>query len=164
MSISWWHRLQFRTAIQSWKTARARQLLVWKRPDLLDGITSFVPTIGPTGTHGKTTTTAMLVLAARAVGLDPSFVVGGELVDLGTNAHRGEDPLLILEVDEAFGTFERVHLDGLVVTSVEPEHLDYFETAASHGSHLRQGGRRGQRAGPLLCRRPRLEESDDGLL
>ena len=113
------------------ENARARQLLVWKRPDLLDGITSFVPTIGPTGTHGKTTTTAMLVLAARAVGLDPSFVVGGELVDLGTNAHRGEDPLLILEVDEAFGTFERVHLDGLVVTSVEPEHLDYFETAAA---------------------------------
>lgn len=109
--------------------ARARQVLVWKRPDLLEGITSFLPTIGPTGTHGKTTTTAMLVLAARAAGLDPSFVVGGEMIDLGTNAHRGEDPLLILEIDEAFGTFERVHLEGLVVTNVEPEHLDYFETA-----------------------------------
>lgn len=108
--------------------ARLREILVWRRPDLLEGITSFIPTIGPTGTHGKTTTTAMLVLAARAAGVDPSFVVGGEMVDLGTNAHRGTDPLLILEVDEAFGTFERVHLDGLVVTNVEPEHMDYFGT------------------------------------
>jgi UDP-N-acetylmuramate--alanine ligase len=73
----------------------------------------------------------MLVQAARAAGVDPSFVVGGELVDLGTNAHRGEDPLLILEVDEAFGTFERLHLDGLVVTNVEPEHLDYFRSAGN---------------------------------
>lgn len=109
--------------------ARLRDLKVWKRPELLESITTSLPTIGPTGTHGKTTTTAMLVQAARAAGVDPSFVVGGEMVDLGTNAHRGEDPLLILEVDEAFGTFERIHLDGLVVTNVEPEHLDYFETA-----------------------------------
>ena len=109
--------------------AHRRRMSVWKRPDLLAGITSSLPTIGPTGTHGKTTTTAMLVVAARAAGLDPSFVVGGELVDLGTNAHRGEDPLLILEVDEAFGTFERVHLDGLAVTNVEADHLDYFGSA-----------------------------------
>jgi UDP-N-acetylmuramate--alanine ligase len=111
------------------EAARARELKVWKRPDLLEGITTSLSTIGPTGTHGKTTTTAMLVQAARAAGVDPSFVVGGELVDLGTNAHRGEDPLLILEVDEAFGTFERLHLDGLVVTNIEPEHLDYFRSA-----------------------------------
>jgi UDP-N-acetylmuramate--alanine ligase len=111
------------------ESARIREFKVWKRPDLLEGITASLSTIGPTGTHGKTTTTAMLVQAARAAGIDPSFVVGGELVDLGTNAHRGEDPLLILEVDEAFGTFQRLHLDGLVVTNVEPEHLDYFESA-----------------------------------
>ena len=111
------------------ESARLRELKVWKRPDLLEGITSSLSTIGPTGTHGKTTTTAMLVQASRAAGVDPSFVVGGELVDLGTNAHRGQDPLLILEVDEAFGTFERLHLDGLVVTNVEPEHLDYFGSA-----------------------------------
>lgn len=110
------------------EVARIRELKVWKRPELLESITTSLSTIGPTGTHGKTTTTAMLVQAARAAGVDPSFVVGGEMVDLGTNAHRGEDPLLILEVDEAFGTFERIHLDGLVVTNIESEHLDYFET------------------------------------
>ncbi|HKY48126.1 MAG TPA: Mur ligase domain-containing protein [Acidimicrobiia bacterium] len=68
--------------------ARVRELKVWKRPELLKCITKSLSTIGPTGTHGKTTTTAMLVQAARAAGVDPSFVVGGEMVDLGTNAHR----------------------------------------------------------------------------
>jgi UDP-N-acetylmuramate--alanine ligase len=109
--------------------ASNRGLPVWKRPELLARLTAMVPTIGPTGTHGKTTTTALLVLGARGAGLDPSFVVGGEMIDLATNAHQGEDPLLILEVDEAFGTFERLSLKGLIVTSVEPEHLDYFGSA-----------------------------------
>src|SRR5688572_13802460 len=60
------------------ESARIREFKVWKRPDLLEGITASLSTIGPTGTHGKTTTTAMLVQAARAAGIDPSFVVGGE--------------------------------------------------------------------------------------
>ncbi|CAN5270427.1 UDP-N-acetylmuramate--L-alanine ligase [soil metagenome] len=103
--------------------------IVWRRPDLLWAITAAVPTIGATGTHGKTTTTALLTLLMQALGFDPSFVIGGEMTDLGTNAHYGADPLFVLEVDEAFGTFERTRLAGLVVTNVEPEHLDYFGTA-----------------------------------
>lgn len=107
--------------------ARSAGVPVWRRPELLEAITASVPTIGSTGTHGKTSTTAMLVAALRHVGRDPSFVVGGEVLDLGTNAVAGSDDLLVLEVDEAFRTFEQVHLKGLVVTNVEPEHLDHFE-------------------------------------
>jgi UDP-N-acetylmuramate--alanine ligase len=106
--------------------AGALGIPVWRRPQLLAVLTSLIPTIGPTGTHGKTSTTAMLVAGARAAGIDPSFVVGGELVDLATNASSGSDDLLILEVDEAFGTFEHVRLEGLVVTNVESDHLDHF--------------------------------------
>jgi UDP-N-acetylmuramate--alanine ligase len=106
--------------------ARTAGVPVWRRPDLLSALTSVVPTIGATGTHGKTSTTAMLVMAARAAGMDPSFVVGGDLLDLGTNAGSGADQLLILEVDEAFGTFESLSLVGLVVTNVEADHLDHF--------------------------------------
>ncbi|MDX1449164.1 MAG: UDP-N-acetylmuramate--L-alanine ligase [Acidimicrobiia bacterium] len=109
------------------QAATDRGIPVWDRPRLLSEITAKVPTIGPTGTHGKTSTTAMLVAGARAAGRDPSFVVGGELLDLGTNAATGTDELLILEVDEAFGTFEHVHLQGLIVTSIEEDHLDHFE-------------------------------------
>ena len=106
--------------------ARLRSIPVWSRPDLLAALTAEIPTVGATGTHGKTSTTAMLLVAAQAAGLDPSFVVGGEVRDLGTNAAAGTDDLLILEVDEAFGTFEHVRLESLVVTNIEADHLDHF--------------------------------------
>lgn len=99
---------------------------VWRRPRLLQELTSDLPAFGPTGTHGKTTTTALLVTALRGSGLDPTFVLGGELVSFGTNGHRGSDPIFVLEVDEAFGTFEHVNLQGLIVTNVEQDHMDHF--------------------------------------
>jgi UDP-N-acetylmuramate--alanine ligase len=103
---------------------------VWHRPGLLEAITSAMPTIGPTGTHGKTSSTAMMVAGARGAGMDPSFVVGGELIDHRTNASAGTDDLLVLEVDEAFGTFEQVTLSAVMVTNVEPEHLEHFGSVA----------------------------------
>ncbi|MGD2103452.1 MAG: UDP-N-acetylmuramate--L-alanine ligase [Acidimicrobiia bacterium] len=111
------------------KTARERGIEVWRRPELLAALTEEIPTIGATGTHGKTTTTAMLVTALRSIGEDPSFIVGGDLVDPGTNGHFGATDLLVLEADEAFRTFESLNLDGLVITNVEHEHVDHFETA-----------------------------------
>ncbi|HEX6299109.1 MAG TPA: UDP-N-acetylmuramate--L-alanine ligase [Acidimicrobiia bacterium] len=112
------------------EAARARGITVWRRPELLAALTADIPTIGATGTHGKTTTTALMVTALRGTGEDPSFVVGGDLVDLGTNGHYGETPLLVLEADEAFRTFESLELQGLVVTNVEHEHVDHFASAA----------------------------------
>jgi len=102
---------------------------VWRRPQLLAALTTEIPTIGATGTHGKTTTTALMVTALRRIGEDPSFVVGGELLDLGTNGHFGADDLLVLEADEAYRTFESLRLKGLVVTNVEHEHVDHFASA-----------------------------------
>ena len=113
------------------RAAREAGVPVWRRPDLLEAITSEIPTIGVTGTHGKTSTTAMMIDALRASGRDPSFVVGGEVIGLRTNAHAGTEDLLVLEIDEAFGTFEQVHARGLVLTNVEPEHLDHFKTATA---------------------------------
>jgi UDP-N-acetylmuramate--alanine ligase len=106
--------------------ARDHGVEVWERPRLLTELTARMPTIGATGTHGKTTSTAMMIAALRATGLDPSFVVGGELTDLRANASLGEDDLLVLEVDEAFGTFLDLSMTGLMVTNVEPDHLDYY--------------------------------------
>ena len=109
--------------------ARVQGVTVWRRPELLAALTDEIPTIGATGTHGKTTTTALLVTALRSLGEDPSFVVGGDLVDLSTNGHFGLSDLLVLEADEAFRTFESLHLRGLVVTNVEHEHVDHFDSA-----------------------------------
>ena len=110
------------------EAARVSQVPVWRRPELLEALTANITTIGATGTHGKTTTTALMITALRSLGMDPSFVVGGELTDIGTNGHLGSDDLLILEADEAFRTFESIHLEGLVVTNIEPEHLEHFGT------------------------------------
>ncbi len=110
------------------EAARRAGVEVWERPRLLAEMTAETPALGITGTHGKTTTTAMTIAALRALGRDPSFMVGGQLVDLNTNAHRGEPELFVLEADEAFGTFLGLSLQGLVVTSIEPDHLDYYET------------------------------------
>lgn len=110
------------------EAARRADIPVWRRPELLAALTADMPTIGATGTHGKTTTTAMLVTALLELGEDPSFIVGGDIVDLGTNGHLGSTDLLVLEADEAFRTFESLHLRGLVVTNVEHEHVDHFGT------------------------------------
>lgn len=109
--------------------ARAAGVEVWERPRLLEALTAAAPAIGISGTHGKTTGTAMAVAALRALGRDPTFMVGGHLVDLNTNAHRGEAGLFVLEADEAFGTFLHTHLAALAVTNVESDHLDYYHTS-----------------------------------
>lgn len=110
------------------QAAHRRGVEVWKRPRLLAAMTAEIATVGPTGTHGKTSSTAMLVEAARAAGEDPSFVVGEQMLGLGTSAARGSDPWLVLEVDEAFRTFEEITLKGLAINNVEAEHLEHFET------------------------------------
>jgi UDP-N-acetylmuramate--alanine ligase len=108
------------------RAASAANVPVWDRPRLLEALTARMPSVGVTGTHGKTTSTALMIEAMRGAGADPSFVVGGELIDLGTNAAVGSDDLFVVEVDEAFGTFLSLHLKGLVVTNVEADHLDYY--------------------------------------
>jgi UDP-N-acetylmuramate--alanine ligase len=112
------------------RSAREHSVAVWDRPRLLQALTGRMRTIGVTGTHGKTTGTAMLVAALRALGSDPSFMVGGELVDLATNAHLGETDLFALEADEAVGTCLSLELQGLVITNVEPDHLDHYGSLA----------------------------------
>jgi UDP-N-acetylmuramate--alanine ligase len=127
-----WDLVVASSAVPAWdpevRGAVSAGVDVWQRPRLLEEITGRVDTIGVTGTHGKTTTTAMMVTALRSLGRDPSFMVGGELISLNTNAHLGLEALLVLEADEAFGTFLGLDLEGLVLTNVEPDHLDHYET------------------------------------
>jgi UDP-N-acetylmuramate--alanine ligase len=111
--------------------ARNAGVEMWERPRLLEAFTAQLPTLAVTGTHGKTTGTAMLITLYRSLGRDPSFMVGGEMVDLNTNAHLGAEPLFLLEADEAFGTFSRLSLQGLAVTNVEADHLDHYRTVGA---------------------------------
>lgn len=108
--------------------AAANGAVVWERPALLDAFTTRMPGIGISGTHGKTTTTGLVVAALSGLGIDPTFLVGGELVTENTFAHIGDPDVFVLEADEAFGTFRHLHLRALQVTNIEADHLDYYKT------------------------------------
>ena len=104
--------------------ARQRGVPVLRRADLLASLCARRRTVAVSGTHGKTTTTALLVHALRGAGRRPSFVVGADVPALGHGAHWDEDDdLLVAEADESDGTFLELPRSVAVVTSVEPDHL-----------------------------------------
>jgi UDP-N-acetylmuramate--alanine ligase len=76
------------------------------------------------GTHGKTTTTSMLTIAAQACGLDPSFAIGGNLYESGLNAHAGTGDTFIVEADESDGSFLLLRPEMAIITNVEADHLE----------------------------------------
>jgi UDP-N-acetylmuramate--alanine ligase len=111
--------------------ARDLGVTIWRRPALLKALTTPRRTFGFAGTHGKTTSTALAVAAVRSMGLNPTFLVGGEMIGLNTGASMGTDELFLLEADEAFGTFRHLSLDALLVTNIEADHLDHYGTVAA---------------------------------
>jgi UDP-N-acetylmuramate--alanine ligase len=107
--------------------ARERGLPVLHRGELLAELCAEKRLIAIAGTHGKTTTTAMLVSALRALGVDPAFFVGGEVPGLGpggaaANAGWGEGEWVVAEADESDGSFLRLRPEIAVVTNVEMDH------------------------------------------
>src|SRR4029078_1393944 len=83
-------------------------------------------TIAVAGSHGKTTTSSMLALVLRSAGWQPSFVIGGEVNEVGANAAYGDGEWLVVEADESDGTFLKLGPEAAIVTSVEPDHLDHY--------------------------------------
>jgi UDP-N-acetylmuramate--alanine ligase len=80
------------------------------------------------GTHGKTTTTSMLTVALQHCGVDPSFAIGSELNESGSNAHLGSGEVFVVEADESDGAFLHLSPYAAIVTNVEPDHLDHWGT------------------------------------
>ena len=96
--------------------------------------------------HGKTTTSSMLALILRAAGLAPSFLIGGELNEVGTNAACDDGEWLVVEADESDGTFLELGPEAAIVTNVEPDHLDHYGDFDALGARVRAVRRRGRRA------------------
>ena len=84
--------------------------------------------IAVAGTHGKTTTTSMLTVALQHCGADPSFAIGSELNESGSNAHLGTGVDFVAEADESDGAFLALPASAGIVTNVEPDHLDHWGT------------------------------------
>ncbi len=112
------------------RAAWARGIPVVKRPQVLAWLTGSQRTIAVAGTHGKTTTTAMIAQLLLRAGLDPSFIIGGVLPGLGTNARAGQGPYFVIEADEYDRTFLSLRPWIAVVTNVELDHPDCYPTYA----------------------------------
>jgi len=127
--------------------ARRRAVPVILRPVVLAKLMAGYRTVLVTGTHGKTTTTSMLIVALQHGGFDPSFAVGGDLGEAGTNAHHGSGEVFVAEADESDGSLLEYTPDVAVVTNIEADHLDYFGSPQAYTAvfdafvdRLRPGG------------------------
>jgi UDP-N-acetylmuramate--alanine ligase len=108
------------------REAEARGIPVLRRAEALRELVAIRRAIAVAGSHGKTTTASMLALILRAAGWRPSFVIGGELNEVGTNAAYDTGEWLVVEADESDGTFLELSPEAAVVTNVEPDHLDHY--------------------------------------
>jgi UDP-N-acetylmuramate--alanine ligase len=106
--------------------ARRRGVAVLSRAEALAGIAACRRCVAVSGTHGKTTTTSMLALILIEAGLRPSFLIGGDVNEIGTNAVWDTGDWIVLEADESDGTFLQLAPEIAVVTNVEPDHLDFY--------------------------------------
>jgi len=111
--------------------ARAAGLRVLHRAQALAATMTGSRRVAVAGANGKTTTTSLLTVALQACGVDPSFAVGGELAKQGTNAHHGSGDLFVVEADESDSSFLVYRPHVAVVTSVQPDHLDFYGDLAT---------------------------------
>jgi UDP-N-acetylmuramate--alanine ligase len=103
-----------------------RGIRVMKRKAMLGRIVNAKRSVGVAGTHGKTTTSAMIATVLEEAGLDPTLLVGGMARNFGTNAKTGASELLVVEADEYDRTFHELHPEIAVVTNIEADHLEYY--------------------------------------
>ena len=108
--------------------ARRRGIPVLHRAQGLAALMHGRRPVAVAGANGKTTTTSLLTVALQGCGLDPSFAVGGELAKHGTNAHSGTDDVFVVEADESDGSFVVYRPEVAVVTNVQPDHLDFYDS------------------------------------
>lgn len=129
--------------------AKRLGLPIWHRSDLLAEIAKDEKYfIGFSGTHGKTTTSGLCSYVMEKAGLKPSYVVGGMIPELDTNANAAHDKFFIAELDESDGTIVKYSPNLVVVNNLEPDHLDFYknglesilETFEIFLSNLRENG------------------------
>ncbi|MFZ9738135.1 MAG: UDP-N-acetylmuramate--L-alanine ligase [Prochlorotrichaceae cyanobacterium] len=102
---------------------------IFHRSDLLAAlIHEYSQSIAVSGTHGKTTTSALLSHTLHTLGLDPTVIVGGEIQSLGTNARLGHSNYLVAEADESDGSLVKFHPQIGIVTNIELDHPDHYSS------------------------------------
>ena len=122
--------------------ARAAGIPVRHRSGILASLVAQHATVGVAGTHGKTTTTALLTTMLAAAGTAPWAIVGGEVPGFVAGALVGDGGPLVLECDESDGTLDVLSPAHLVVTNVDVDHLDYFDSFSAVQDSFAEAARR----------------------
>jgi len=122
--------------------ATARGLRLWPRSAGLQSVLIGRRVVAIAGTHGKTTTTAMLTVALQEAGLDPTFAIGAEVESLGTNARLGGGEVAVVEADESDGAFLVYTPDVAAITNVDADHLDHWGTEEAYEAAFAEFARR----------------------
>ncbi len=130
--------------------ATRRGLLVLPRSAAMQALMLGRQVVAVAGTHGKTTTTSLLATALLAAGADPTYTIGGDLSASGTNAAEGSSDLFVAEADESDGAFLVYTPYAGVVTNVEADHLDQWETEEAYHQAFTEFVLRIDRAGFLV--------------
>jgi UDP-N-acetylmuramate--alanine ligase len=112
--------------------ARRRGLRVMHRSAALGSLMLGRRGVAVAGTHGKTTTTAMIAHVLAGNGFDPSFVIGGVLTGTNTGGHLGSGDVMIVEADESDGSFLQYPCEVAVVTNIDPDHLSNWGSAENY--------------------------------
>jgi UDP-N-acetylmuramate--alanine ligase len=112
--------------------ARRRGLRVMHRSAALGSLLLGRRGIAVAGTHGKTTTTAMIAHVLGGCGFDPSFVIGGALTGTSSGGHLGSGDVMIVEADESDGSFLQYPCEVAVVTNIDPDHLSNWGSAENY--------------------------------
>jgi UDP-N-acetylmuramate--alanine ligase len=107
--------------------AKAKGIPCMTYPEALGLLTQEYTTIAVCGTHGKTTTTAMVASMLKACGISPTVIVGSLLADKGTNFIQGDSEYLVVEACEYRRSFLNLHPTHILVTNIDEDHLDYFK-------------------------------------
>lgn len=131
--------------------AQAAGIPVLKRADFLEQLVAGQLPLAVAGTHGKTTTTAMLAWVLTSLGADPSYVIGGVAANLGQNAHAGLGQYFVIEADEYDRMFLGLRPYIAVVTNVEHDHPDCYPTPADFYQAFREFTCRVQAGGALVA-------------
>jgi len=107
--------------------ARNRKIPIIHRSEMLAELVRLKHGIGVAGTHGKTTTSSMLAYVLYHGGINPTSVVGGKVLNFGTNAKIGQGEYIVFEADESDGTFLKLLPSIAVVTNIDADHMDHYK-------------------------------------
>jgi len=113
------------------QAAQRASIPVIPRAEMLAELMRLKYSIAVAGAHGKTTTTSIVAAVLASGGLDPTVVIGGKLIGVGTNAVLGRGDFIVAEADESDGSFLRYSPAIAVVTNIDREHLDFYPDLAA---------------------------------